>query len=114
VMIKAKFKRIYWNWPFFITIIKQSLPFATLVLMMSFYNRIDPVLIERIRIDDGELQSGIYAKAFRLFDASNQIAFLFAVLLLPIFSNMIKNNKPGRRCINLSLQVILCENHSHL
>ncbi|MCK4569266.1 MAG: oligosaccharide flippase family protein, partial [Bacteroidales bacterium] len=70
VMIKAKFKRIYWNWPFFITIIKQSLPFATLVLMMSFYNRIDPVLIERIRIidGDGEIQSGIYAKAFRLFD----------------------------------------------
>ncbi len=108
VMIKAKFKRIYWNWPFFITIIKQSLPFATLVLMMSFYNRIDPVLIERIRIidGDGEIQSGIYVKAFRLFDASNQIAFLFAVLLLPIFSNMIKNNKPIVHIVKLAFSLL--------
>ncbi len=75
VVVKAKFRRIYWNKAFFIMILKQSLPFATLVLMMSLYNRIDPVLIERILPEtQGEVQSGIYAKAFRLFDASNQIA----------------------------------------
>ncbi len=95
VMVKAKFKRLYWNWPFFVMIVKQSLPFATLVLMMSVYNRIDPVLIERLLpAPDGEIQAGVYAQAFRLFDASNQIAYLFAVLLLPIFSHLLKNNKP--------------------
>ncbi|MCK5765476.1 MAG: oligosaccharide flippase family protein [Bacteroidales bacterium] len=107
VMIKAKFKRIYWNWPFFVMIVKQSLPFATLVFMMSFYNRIDPVLIERILPSpDGEIQSGIYAQAFRLFDASNQIAFLFAVLLLPIFSNMIKNDKPVVHIVKLAFSLL--------
>jgi len=107
VMVKAKFKRIYWNWAFFVMIVKQSLPFATLVLMMSFYNRIDPVLIERLLPDNvGERQSGIYAQAFRLFDASNQIAYLFAVLLLPIFSNMIKNSKSIVDIVKLAFSLL--------
>ncbi len=107
VMVKAKFKRIYWSWPFFVMIVKRSLPFATLVLMMSFYNRIDPVLIQRLLPSpEGDIQSGVYAKAFRLFDASNQIAFLFAVLLLPIFSNMIKNNKPVVHIVKLAFSLL--------
>ena len=107
VMVKAEFKRIYWNWPFFVMILKQSLPFATLVLMMSFYNRIDPVLINKLLPDPvGEIQAGIYAQAFRLFDAANQIAFLFAVLLLPIFSNMIKNKKPVVHIVKLAFSLL--------
>jgi O-antigen/teichoic acid export membrane protein len=107
VMVKAEFKRIYWNWPFFVMILKQSLPFATLVLMMSFYNRIDPVLINKLLPDPvGEIQVGIYAQAFRLFDAANQIAFLFAVLLLPIFSNMIKNKKPVVHIVKLAFSLL--------
>ena len=107
VMVKAKFKRIYWSWPFFVMIVKQSLPFATLVLMMSLYNRIDPVLIERLLpAPDGEIQSGVYAEAFRLFDASNQIAYLFAVLLLPIFAHMIKNDKPIVHIVKLAFSLL--------
>ena len=107
VMVKAEFKRIYWNWPFFVMILKQSLPFATLVLMMSFYNRIDPVLINKLLPDPvGKIQAGIYAQAFRLFDAANQIAFLFAVLLLPIFSNMIKNKKPVVHIVKLAFSLL--------
>jgi len=88
-------------------ILKQSLPFATLVLMMSFYNRIDPVLINKLLPDPvGEIQVGIYAQAFRLFDAANQIAFLFAVLLLPIFSNMIKNKKPVVHIVKLAFSLL--------
>lgn len=107
VITKAKFKKIYWNWPFFVMIVKQSLPFATLVLMMSLYNRIDPVLIDRI-LDDplGDIQSGVYAKGFRLFDAANQIAFLFAVLLLPIFSNMIKNGQSVTHIVKLAFSLL--------
>ena len=107
VMVKAKFKKIYWNWPFFVMIVKQSLPFATLVLMMSIYNRIDPVLIQRLLPDpDGEIQSGVYARGFRLFDASNQIAYLFAVLLLPIFSNMIKHQKSIVGIVKLAFSLL--------
>jgi len=59
---------------------------------MTFYNRIDGVMLERI-LDNGESEAGIYASAYRLLDASNMIAFLFAGLLLPIFSRMIKYNE---------------------
>ena len=94
VIVKARFRKIYWHWPFFLMIIKRSLPFAILVMMMAFYNRIDPVLINKLLPKPmGEIQSGIYAKGFRLFDAANQLAYLFAVLLLPIFSNLIQQKK---------------------
>jgi O-antigen/teichoic acid export membrane protein len=58
---------------------------------MSVYNRVDSVFIERILTGDlGEQQVGVYAHAFRILDAANQIALLFAVLLLPIYSRMIR------------------------
>ncbi|MEE4256912.1 MAG: oligosaccharide flippase family protein [Bacteroidales bacterium] len=107
VVVKAKFKKIYWNWPFFVMIVKRSLPFATLVLMMSFYNRIDPVLIERLLpYPEGDIQAGVYAQAFRLFDAANQIAYLFAVLLLPIFSHLIKQGKEIVSMVKLAFSLL--------
>ncbi|HOY31382.1 MAG TPA: oligosaccharide flippase family protein [Bacteroidales bacterium] len=91
VIRKAHFNHLKWNFPFFIVIIKQSFPFAILVLLMAFYNRIDSVMIERILPDQvGEQQSGLYASAYRLLDATNMIAFLFSVILLPMFARMIK------------------------
>jgi len=91
VIRKAKFNKLKWSPPFFLIIIKQSFPFAILVLLMTFYNRIDSVMIERIIPDAaGDEQAGIYASAYRLLDATNMIAYLFSVLLLPLFSRMIK------------------------
>jgi len=91
VIRKAKFRTLSWNWPFFLVILKKSLPFAILVMLMAVYNRVDSVFIERlIRGDEGERQAGIFAQAFRLLDAVNQFAWLTAVLLLPIYSRMIK------------------------
>ena len=62
VVKKARFRKLNWNWPFFLMIIKQSLPFALLVLLMTFYNRLDPVMLESLlpkRIPD--IQIGIFA-----------------------------------------------------
>jgi len=91
VMLKASFKKLTWNRPFLLLILKKSLPFALLVFLMAQYNRIDTVIIERLLPGViGDHQSGIYAQAYRLLDAANMIAYLFAVLLLPLFSHMIK------------------------
>jgi O-antigen/teichoic acid export membrane protein len=91
VMQKARFRKLTWNWPFFLVILKKSMPFAILALLMSVYNRVDTVFIERLTGGvEGERQVGIYAHAFRLLDALNQFAWLFAVLLLPIYSRMLK------------------------
>ncbi|MBI3501529.1 MAG: oligosaccharide flippase family protein [Bacteroidetes bacterium] len=74
---------------FAMMILKKSFPFAVLAMLMACYNRLDTVMIERM-LPDGAEQSGIYAQGYRLLDAANMIAFLFAGLLLPIFSRMLK------------------------
>ncbi len=108
VVKKAEFERLNWNWPFFVMIIKQSFPFAVLVLLMTFYNRIDSVMIERLLPDGiGDEQAGIYASAYRLLDASNMIAYLFSVLLLPLFSKMIKDGNPVVNVVKLAFTLLI-------
>lgn len=107
VMKKAKFRKLHWNRAFFLVILKKSYPFAILVLLMSVYNRVDAVFIERlIGGAEGERQSGIYAQAFRLLDAFNQFAWLFAVLLLPIYSRMIRHRQPLDEMIRLPFSML--------
>ena len=108
VINKSGKLKLNWNVPFFILIAKKSMPFALLVLLMSFYNRIDPVLIERLLPDPlGEEQSGVYAQAFRLLDAGQNFALLFAVLLLPIFSKMISLKESIEKMVKLSYSIII-------
>lgn len=99
--------QLNWNLPFFLMILRQSLPFAVLVLLMAFYNRIDSVMLERLLKDTGARYSGIYASAYRLLDASNMIAYLFAVLLLPIFARMLKQKQSIEELIRLSYTLII-------
>ncbi len=95
-----------WNPAMLILILKKSTPFALLILLMSIYGRVDSVLIERL-LPNGKEQTGIYAQAFRLLDASNMIAYLFAVLLLPMFSRMLKLQQDVRPLITLSTKLII-------
>lgn len=94
VVVKGKVFRLHWNPVFCKMILKKSLPFAILFLLMSFYNRIDSVMIERLLPSSiGAEEAGIYASAFRLLDALVMIAYLFSVILLPLFSKMLKNKE---------------------
>jgi O-antigen/teichoic acid export membrane protein len=104
---RAPFLTLNWNLAFFMMIIRQSFPFALLVLLMVFYNRIDSVMLERMLGDEGAWYSGIYASAYRLLDASNMIAYLFAVLLLPIFARMIKQKESVEDLIRLSYTLLI-------
>jgi O-antigen/teichoic acid export membrane protein len=107
VIKKAAFKRLEWNTSFFLMIIKQSFPFALLVLLMSFYNRIDSVMLERMLPKGiGTTQVDIYAKAYRLLDAVNMIAYLFSVLLIPIFARLIKDKSPVEGMVKLSFTIV--------
>lgn len=107
VIKKAAFVKLSWNLPFFLIIIRQSLPFAILILLMSFYNRIDAIMMEKmLRGTSGEYQAGIYASAYRLLDAVNMIALLFAGLLLPIFSKMLKNSESVEKLVKLSFTLL--------
>lgn len=99
---------IRFNLPFILMIIKKSLPYALLVLLMSFYNRLEPVLIERILPQDiSATQAGIYAKAYRLFDAGNNISYLFSVILLPLFASVIKKGEDLQLLVKQSFGLML-------
>ena len=102
---KATFRKLNWNPMFSLMILKQSYPFAVLILLMTFYNRIDSVMIERL-LSDGSRQAGIYAQAYRILDASNMMAYLFASLLLPMFSHMLKHKENIRDLLQLSYALI--------
>ncbi|NOX45445.1 MAG: oligosaccharide flippase family protein [Chlorobi bacterium] len=107
VTYKASFKKLVWNRPFILMILKKSLPFALLVLLMTQYNRIDTVFIERLLPERiGAEQTGIYAQGYRLLDAFNNIALLFAVLLLPLFSKMIKLKQSVEDLVRLSFSLL--------
>jgi O-antigen/teichoic acid export membrane protein len=99
---------ISWNLPFWIMILKKSFPFAVLVLLMTFYNRLDSVMIERLLPEgEGAAQAGIYAKGFRLLDAANMIAYLFSIQLLPIFSRMLKFKEDVQNLVKLSFTLLI-------
>ncbi len=99
--------RLRWDFAFFRMILRRSLPFALLVLIMSFYSRMDSVMIERLLPDPlGARQAGVYAQAYRLLDAAQNVAYLFAVLLLPLFSKMLKERKEVAGLVRLSFSLI--------
>ena len=88
-------RKLRFSRPFSLAILKQSLPFALLVLLMASYNRLDPVLLQQLSpAGAGDYQAGIYAGAFRLLDALTMIAYLVSVPLLPVFSRLTKERGP--------------------
>ncbi|PKP30432.1 MAG: hypothetical protein CVU00_13640 [Bacteroidetes bacterium HGW-Bacteroidetes-17] len=107
VIQKSGFQKPNWNGLFLIMVIKKSLPFALMLFLMGIYNRVDSVMLERILSGTkGEFQSGVFAQAYRLFDAGNNIALLFGVILLPIFARMIKKKDPVEKLVKLSFTII--------
>lgn len=91
---------------FVIAILKKSYPFAILALLMGSYNRIDSVFLKEL-LPNGNQQAGIYAQAYRILDAASMFALLFAGLLLPMFSRMIKEKEPIGQLTKLSFVMIV-------
>ena len=105
--IKKDQVRVYLNWDFtfFRWVLKKSVPFALVWLFMTLYTRIDAVMIERL-LDDGEMESGIYAASYRVLDAASMIGVLFAGLLLPMFSKLIHRGQRVNQLVRLSISLI--------
>lgn len=105
VAVKAEFLKLKFDFTFFRAILKKSLPFALLILLMAFYYRVDSVMLNRM-LPEGNVQAGIYAQGFRVLDAATMFAFLFAGLLLPIFSHMIKKKEKTDQMVGLSIMLL--------
>ncbi len=89
-------------------IIRASLPYAGIFLLMVLFCRMEPVWLDLLR-KDGHEQAGIYAAAYRLLDAANMMGFLFAGLLLPMFSFSIsrKDSEAYQSLFDLSWRLLV-------
>ncbi|MCG9879852.1 MAG: oligosaccharide flippase family protein [Bacteroidia bacterium] len=107
-VIKPHIKFLNWdiNLGEFKKIIRNMLPYALLSLLMTFYTRLDFVLMPQL-LEDGNIQNGIYASAFRLLEAANMMAALVAMLLLPMFSKMIASKLELNSLVQFSTGLLL-------
>ena len=90
----AKFQKLSFRIPFFKVILKESFPYALIVLLTSFAIPIGVVFLERILGGEiGPMQAGIYAAAYRILDAGIMVGYLVSVLLLPMFSRLLSQKR---------------------
>ena len=98
--------KLRFNYHHMLVIIKKSLPFSLLVLLMAFYNRMEPILLERILVN-GKEQAGLYAQGFRILEVFSNFALLFTVILLPIFSKMQKGKEDTSKLVSLAFSILM-------
>lgn len=98
----------HFNWVVMWAILKKSLPFALVVILMTLYTRIDAVMIERLlEGTKGQEEAGIYAFGYRFLDTSNMFVYLFATLLLPMFSRLLNRQTELKALLAFSYQLML-------
>ena len=85
-------------------VLRDSAPFALLILLSMVANRQDGILLDRLH---SAHEAGIYAMAYRLGDTLNMFAFLFAGLLLPMFSRLLEAKKSIKPLFDLSAKLLL-------
>jgi O-antigen/teichoic acid export membrane protein len=87
-----------------LVVCKKSMPYAVLILLMGIYMRSDVLMLERMA---GAVENGIYSLAYRILDASNMIAFLFAGILLPMFSRMLSQKLDVENLVATTANIML-------
>ncbi|MCO5229750.1 MAG: oligosaccharide flippase family protein [Chitinophagales bacterium] len=79
------------HWQFdkklFKNIIVSAIPFATIYFLMTVYYRIDTVMIEKMLGEKGAYEAGIYAQSYRIMESVNNIGYIIAGILLPLFAH---------------------------
>lgn len=73
-------------------LLRQSLPFALITIFYSLHERIDQVMLERMRTD-GETVAGIYAAAYRWLD----LFMMYLWIVLPMFFAKLSYHKTSLR-----------------
>lgn len=107
ILLRPYLKEVQWKLDrtVFLNQVKSSLPYAIAVLLMALYSRMDQVMLERILSGSGE--GGVYGMSYRLLDVLNMIGFLFAGLLLPMFSRMHAKGEDVKGLLALSGKILL-------
>jgi O-antigen/teichoic acid export membrane protein len=58
-------------------------------------------------IDDTDFQAGVYATAYRFYDAANMTTYLFAALVLPMFAANFNDNKVLGDLYNIAVRLVI-------
>lgn len=91
---------------FAITLLRKSSPYALIVLLMAAYHSSDAIMLEGM-LKNGEAETAIYGQSLRLLTALNNYAYLFAVLLLPMFSKLIAKKERVQSLIATSSSLLI-------
>ncbi len=108
IMVGRRTGRLRWDLDraFSFHIFKKSVPYALFILSGAMYTRIDGIMLENL-LADGSIQAGNYAQGYRFYEAAGMFAFLFAVLLLPMYSRMLKLGEKIRPMLEISSRLLL-------
>jgi O-antigen/teichoic acid export membrane protein len=85
------------------SIARVSLPYAVIHFLMTTYYRIDGVMLERMQ---HAVECGIYAQSYRIMEALNNIGYLLATILLPLFAYRLSNKEPVQALLKSSFSII--------
>jgi len=94
--------------PYFKAIARETMPYAIIYFLMTTYYRIDGVMLEKLQGSNGAAESGIYAQGYRIMEALNNIGYLFAGILLPLFSYRIAQKIEIKSLLKLGFSIIYC------
>lgn len=107
-VLRGHLRGLTWRFrrPLLFLLIKKSAPFALVILLMTACTRLDVVLLERL-LPDGPEQAGIYGNGYRMLDAANMVGFLFATLLLPMFSQLLSRKEAIQPLLSLAFRILM-------
>ncbi len=104
--LKIKLSKLRLHIAFLIWVLKRSLPYAMVLLLMTFYTRIDGIMLERL-LPDGAYEAGVYAASYRILDAVNMIGVLVAGLLLPMFAKLLAKKRSVAPLVNTGFSMLI-------
>lgn len=106
-LLSPHLRHLQWQWnpAILLNLLRRSAPYALVVFLMTFYTRLDAVMIEKL-LPDGLLEADRYASAYRLLDAANVAGFLVAGLLLPMFARLLAQKEPVAELVRLGFQTL--------
>lgn len=94
------------KWRFKKVLILKSYPYALITILMLLYSYSDSIMLDRM-LSNGMWENMIYAQSFRVLMASNNYIYLVAILLLPLFSKMIKKRESVAELLRLSGSLVI-------
>lgn len=89
-----------------VTVLKSSAPFLLILAFMTAYNKMDGILLGLL-LDDNHHAAGVYAAAFRIYDAANMTGYLFASVLLPMYAAHLEKKEILEELIHAALSFTL-------